>query len=153
MISIRRAGIEDAKELLLIKINAFKPDEDLYGFGPPGYESLDGIQNAIEKEFYYKILDDQKIIGGMCIFDRGEGLYWIGSIYIDAGRQNKGIGTLAMKFLKEEFPQSRKWQLETPYLSFRNHHFYEKLGFVKVGEEVPEEFKDGFRLFLYEKVC
>jgi hypothetical protein len=34
-------------------------------------------------------------------------------------------------------------------LSFRNHHFYEKHGFKKVGETQPEA--DGFYLFQYEK--
>jgi hypothetical protein len=54
-----------------------------------------------------------------------------------------------MKFLFEEFAGAEKWTLETPYLSFRNHHFYEKLGYKKVGETQPEP--DGFHLFLYEK--
>jgi hypothetical protein len=42
--------------------------------------------------------------------------------------------------------QAQVWRFERPP---RNHHFYEKLGFVKTGETEPEP--DGFYLFLYEK--
>lgn len=36
----------------------------------------------------------------------------------------------------------------TPYLNKRNHHFYEKLGYIKIGEvQVTEKLQ----LFKYEK--
>lgn len=151
MISILRAKVEDAAELLKVKIRSFEEDVDLYGSGPPGYDSMDKQINAIENGFYYKIADEERIIGGMCIYDRGGGYYWLGSVYIDKDQQNKGIGSKAMSFLEEEFPQAIKWGLETPYLSYRNHHFYEKMGFTKVGETEPES--NGFYLYLYEKLC
>ena len=62
-----------------------------------------------------------------------------------------GIGTNAMKFLEMEFPDAKKWTLETPHLSYRNHHFYEKMGFTKVGETEPDPKNNGFYLYLYEK--
>ncbi len=39
---------------------------------------------------------------------------------------------------------------ETPYKSYRNHHFYEKLGYSRVGEEKPDPGKE-FCLYIYEK--
>jgi len=44
----------------------------------------------------------------------------------------------------------KKWSLDTPYLSYRNHHFYEKMGYKKVGETQLEKGSK-FRLFEYEK--
>lgn len=63
--------------------------------------------------------------------------------------QNKKIGSMLMKHLDEVFPDAKLWHLNTPYKSYRNHHFYEKYGYVKVGETEPE--KDGFCLFQYER--
>lgn len=56
---------------------------------------------------------------------------------------------MMMKFLNDEFPDAITWTLETPCLSYRIHHFYEKHGFVEVGETEPRE--DGFYLFSYER--
>lgn len=42
-------------------------------------------------------------------------------------------------------------RLHTPYKNFRNHHFYEKMGYKKIGETQPKEDKNGFYLFEYEK--
>lgn len=150
MISIVRARVEDASEILKVKICSFKDEVNLYGVGPPGYDSLESQIKSIKEKHYYKILDGEKIIGGMSIGDIGEGNYWIGSIYIDLEYQNRGIGSMAMSFLEDEFPQAVKMTLETPYLSFRNHHFYEKMGFKKVGETEPDE--NCIYLFKYEKV-
>ena len=51
---------------------------------------------------------------------------------------------------------SQKWEvqyfclfLETPAYSTRNHAFYEKLDFAKVGEK---EYPNGSKSFLYEKI-
>lgn len=43
------------------------------------------------------------------------------------------------------------WRLHTPYKNYRNHHFYEKMGYKKIGETVPKVDKVGFYLFEYEK--
>ncbi len=37
--------------------------------------------------------------------------------------------------------------LDTPSYAVRNHHFYEKLGYVKVGEDA----RDGSSLIAYQK--
>jgi hypothetical protein len=52
-----------------------------------------------------------------------------------------------------EFP-AKRWRLGTPECAIRNHHFYEKNGFVKVQEvwdsELDEE-KGGAYSYIYEK--
>lgn len=35
--------------------------------------------------------------------------------------------------------------------NYRNHHFYEKMGYRKIGETEPKMDKGGFYLFEYEK--
>lgn len=150
MISFERAKESDAPGLLKAKVRAFEEDLKRYGFGPPGYDSIEDTKRAINKAAYYKILSDGNIIGGFSIYEQGGARFELGSIYIDPDYQNLGVGSKAIGFIENQFPQARKWILDTPYLNFRNHHFYEKAGYVKVGEKLVEDFP-GFCLFIYEK--
>lgn len=126
----------------------------MYGHGPNEMDSVEKekefIRNIDGNNFSYILLDNGKIIGGMGGIDNGNGNLYIGCIYIALEYQSKGIGSMILEFLKDKFPSTTTWTLETPYLSYRNHHFYEKHGFVKVGETEPRD--DVFFLFLYEKV-
>jgi len=45
------------------------------------------------------------------------------------------------------FPE-KKWQVETPAYSLRNHRFYKKLGFKKIGERA---YDSETTAFLFEK--
>jgi RimJ/RimL family protein N-acetyltransferase len=152
MIRIEIAKVEDAKDIIKCKIDAYREEVDLYGFGPRDYDSLEEQTKLIEEGNYFKILDNEKIIGGIRVRDNGEGEYWIGAVYIYSVKQNKGVGTKAMNLLFREFKDAKKWFLETSYLSFRNQHFYEKMGFVKFGETKPDIRKNGFHLFKYVKI-
>ena len=98
----------------------------------------------------YKIVLDGKIIGGLTCCNAGE-YYWLGGIYISKAYQNQGIGAKAIAFLENEFPDAKCWRLHTPYKNYRNHHFYEKMGYRKIGETEPKEDKNGFFLYEYEK--
>lgn len=149
MIHFEKADMCDAEELVEVKVGAFSEEVSLYGFGPTGYDSVEKEKRLIEKRFCYKILDEDKLVGGLTVIDRGNGHFRLSAIYIALDYQNKGVGTKAMKFIEKEFPQAKKWSLDTPYLSYRNHHFYESIGFKKVGETKPLE--NGFYLFEYEK--
>jgi RimJ/RimL family protein N-acetyltransferase len=151
MITIVKADKADAKELLKAKTDAFSWDVKTYGYGPPEYDSLEHQIKIFDNDRvrYYKILNGPKLIGGICVFTLDNNHYHLGGLYIATEHQNKGIGSQAIEFLYNEFPDADKWTLETPYLSFRNHHFYEKFGFKKTGETQPEA--DGFYLFQYER--
>lgn len=47
-----------------------------------------------------------------------------------------------MQLIEVEFPRAVQWSLDTPYLNIKNHHFYEKLGYIKVGEhEITEKLR------------
>ena len=150
-VAIARATEADAEELLAARIDAFSWDLETYGHGPPGYDSMEKLREgfAHENVWHYKILDGGRLIGGICVFRPDRGHCHLGGLYIDSGHQNQGMGSQAVKLLFQDFPDAERWTLDTPYLSFRNHHFYEKLGFRKVGETTPEA--DGFYLFQYEK--
>ena len=151
MVTFERAKPGDAKALALASWKAF--DHDIhYGApkvgGPPGYRSDKWQSKMMHVGRYYKICVDGRIIGGIIAFPQGHGTCNLGRIFIHPDYQNRGIGTQAMAFIEGEFPDARKWTLGTPSWATRNHHFYEKVGYVKVGEEGTAEDRG----FLYEKV-
>ena len=150
MIRFERAKLEDAKPLALASWRAFNHDVH-YGApskgGPPGYRSAQFQGKAMKWGIYYKIVSDYQIIGGIIVFDKGGGHFELGRIFLDPEHQNQGIGSQALRFVEEAFPQARRWTLDTPRWNQRTQRFYEKMGYVRVGEGRP----DG-SLCLYEKI-
>jgi len=140
----------DAEALRDVSIRAFEEDKKRYGAMPPGMGAMEWHLSMIKDGMYYKIELDNEIIGGIKLFNLGNGHYRLGAIFIHPEHQSKGIGTTAIHFIENEYPNITKWSLDTPYLSYENHHFYEKLGYCKTGEFKPEENRE-FCLFLYEK--
>lgn len=150
MLSFELAHEEDAEILKEIGLKAFAEDKKEYGSFPQGIDSIDWHISQIKSGMYYKIIFEGRIVGGIRVFDMKEGHYRLGSIYLLPEFQNRGIGHQTMKFIENRFPDAQKWSLDTPSKSFRNHYFYEKHGYVKVGEVQPDKGLE-FYLFLYEK--
>lgn len=158
-VKIVKASLDDTEELTKISKLSFDDDTRKHNLGetggPPGYDSVAAQRRWIKLTFYYKFIVNNKIIGGMFV-ESGKRFYQRSSknhfyftrIFIHPDYQNLGIGSKAMFFIEKEFPYATKWTLDTPRWSKRNHYFYEKLGYVKVGEK--KEFED-FILYLYEK--
>jgi len=146
MIRFEKAKLQDAKGLALASWKAFDNDVN-YGAretgGPPGYKSETWQSKMMKIGKYYKILDDYKIIGGFIVFDKGNGHYELGRIFIEPDYQNQGIGTQTMQFIEKEFPDAKSWTLGTPRWNHRTQHFYEKMGFVMIGADGPDGIKYG----------
>jgi ribosomal protein S18 acetylase RimI-like enzyme len=149
-ITFERATSADADDLVKMQIAAFHDDARLYPGveigGPPGYDSVAIMLEKIREAEVYKIVHDERIIGGIIIYDHGQGEMHLDVINIDPQYHNRGIGTQAMQFIERTYP-AKKWTLDTPGYAIRNQHFYEKFGYVKL----KEEDYDGFILFAYEK--
>ena len=148
MIQFEQATPADAPALTAVQKRTFDDDAQRFAGqpsgGPPGYDSVRWqIEIMGKAAAYYKVLADGQIIGGMIVFDKGREHCVLGRIWIDPAFQNQGIGATAMQFIEQAHPQARRWTLDTPAWATRNHHFYEKMGYVKVREG------DGF--FHYEK--
>jgi GNAT superfamily N-acetyltransferase len=141
----------DAQILVNVQIRAFHDDARIYPGvetgGPPGYDSHERMLEDMGKHHCHNIVSDGRIVGGIVIVERGDGCFHLDKIFIDPDYHNRGIGTQAMRFIEATY-SAAKWTLDTPVYSVRNHHFYEKLGYVKVDEF---EEADGFRLYAYEK--
>jgi GNAT superfamily N-acetyltransferase len=139
----------DAEDLVKVQIAAFHDDARLYPGvdigGPPGYDSVEETLATISRGEFYKVSLRGDIIGGITVIDQGAGHFHVGILAIDPDHHNKGTGTEAMGFI-ERIPAT-VWTLDTPAFATRNQHFYERLGFVRMGETV---FPD-ITLIHYEK--
>lgn len=151
-IRFEKALADDAKKLVEIQIRAFHSDVLLYPDvaegGPPDYDSVEVMLDDIEKGYCHKILADGAIVGGIVVFPREEGHFHLHIIQIEPAFHGKGIGKKAMAFIEATYP-AKKWTLDTPAYAIRNQHFYETLGYVKVGEATEP---DGLLLYSYEKI-
>ena len=150
MLRFEKARPEDARTLAFVSGRAF--DDDIhYGApgkgGPPGYKSDLWQMRMMARGHYYKIIlpeAGEAIIGGFIVFQNSFGDCELGRIFIDPEYQNQGIGTQTMAFMESTFPEARRWTLGTTLWNLRTQHFYEKVGYVKIGMEC----RDGVR---YEK--
>ena len=148
-----RAKQEDAEKLLEIQKGAFKEALELYKDYDtnPMFEKLEKISYKIENHYYYKIIADGRIIGGVHAYKKAEFHYYINRIFIHPDFENLGIGKKSIEFIEnlEECSDAEIWTLETPHKSFKNHYFYEKLGYVRTGEE---ELNENLKLIYFKKV-
>ncbi|WKA60231.1 GNAT family N-acetyltransferase [Planococcus shenhongbingii] len=146
---IKRTQETEAVQLLEIQKEAFLEDLKLYEDHEtnPVNEPIERLLRKIEIFFHYTIWLEDEIIGGVDIRSLGENTYRLNRIFLSNKFQNQGLGSKIMQLIEKEFPAAVEWNLDTPHLNKRNHHFYEKLGYQKVGQHQITE-----KLFLYDYV-
>ncbi|MGA9762213.1 MAG: GNAT family N-acetyltransferase [Gaiellaceae bacterium] len=116
--------------------------------GPPGYDSTDWQREAIESGSYYRVIDTDRIVGGLVLFPLAGGSVKLGRAFLEPECQNKGIGRELLRFAESAFPETRRLVLDTPIWNMRTRHLYEKFGYERAGE-IESGF--GFPLIQYEK--
>ena len=154
-IRLEPATAADIESLMHMHAEAFVDDETQYGKGPPGHRDLASHRDMLAKNIYLKVLSGAELAGGVVVVDEGGGHYYLDKLFIDPRFHNRGIGQLAMRQMEQAFPMATRWTLVTPYRNYRNHHFYEKMGYRKIAEKFVTGrpgLEEGFRLFVYEKL-
>jgi hypothetical protein len=151
LLSLKRAGHNEAEVLHHIQNEAFQ--EDLISYQDfetnPACESIDQMLYKINAHYYYAIYFHDQIIGGVAVQKRADYEYRISPMYLSICFQNKGLGTEILNAIFSLYPDARLWSLSTPKMSLRNGHFYEKFGFISVGEHYINEL---LTLTHYQKV-
>ena len=130
------------------------PSEDDY------QQSLFGTESVVRQ-----LMQDGKRIGGVVLqINEETGRNEVDFFYILSSAHGKGIGTKAWFAIEAAFPETKVWELYTPYFEKRNIHFYvNKCGFKIVefnhkgnpgpnveGEE--PEWDEEYEFFRFEKV-
>lgn len=150
-VQIILANKKSAEDLKNISINAFKNGFEKYGHYPPGIESLDWHLSEIKKEYYYQIKYENKLAGGICLVPTDKDHMEIKYFFIGSKFQNIKIGSKVIKLIENKYDSIKNRYLVTPYKEYRNHHFYEKLGYIKIGE-IKENPDNDFKLYEYQKL-
>jgi len=149
MIQILKARRGDAKALVLASREAFHHDIH-YGApgpgpgGPPGYDSEQWQVRMMRVGDYFKIVQGTEVVGGLLVHPKEPRHYELGRIFIVPGHQSRGIGSRVIELMERAYPLARRWTLDTRRWNLRTQHFYEKMGYERIGVEGP----DGI---LYEK--
>ena len=85
--------------------------------------SHDTISHAIDEGIAYRILQDDKIVGGVVIkteYDHGE----LVLLFVSPAVHSKGIGYATWCEIETIHPEITVWETVTPYFEKRNIHFY-----------------------------
>ena len=93
--------------------------------------SRETIINSIHQEgsIAYRILDDDKKVGGI-IINLKESFGGLEIFFVIPSYESKGVGQAAWKEVEKLHPEVKVWETVTPYFEQRNIHFYlNKLGF------------------------
>ena len=144
-----RAKPEDALKLIEVQDLSFLEDYKMYGECPSYQEKEENMIDMIHNAIVYKISVNGDIVGDVIVRNRGNGTYYLRTISVIPQFQNLGIGTKAIEFIEKNHPDGTVWLLITPEKSYRNRHFYEKLGYINKGEEHHSE---NLTLIKYKKV-
>lgn len=147
-VDIMKASFEDIDKLIEVQNESFYDDFIMYGECPAYNESKQAMEEYIKNAIVYKILWDNEIIGDVIVRKKENGLYYLRVICVIPKYQNFGVGKKAIQFIENDISDAAEWELITPAKSYRNHHFYEKLGYVKVNEYVHS---DVLSMFVYKK--
>jgi GNAT superfamily N-acetyltransferase len=137
-IKLVKARAQDAETLADISKRAFHTDVDCGSpgkGGPPGYDSPVAHAHFVQQCDYYEILLGETIVGAVMGKRRGPRQYECTGLFVDPDHHNQGIATQAFDLLWEEYPLVKRWTVGTPEWNVRTRHFYEKIGFERVGTD------------------
>ena len=126
----------------------FKPQEARVG-GPPGHDNIEKHRKWLDSLIYFKCEDNGSILG-TCTVEVNGNEAKINGIQVVTESMGQGIGSHMLREIQSKMPNVTKWTLRTPDYATRNHHFYEKNGFIlkKKGAVEPDL---GFGFYKYEK--
>lgn len=117
----------------------------------PATEPNERILQSFSQPFtdYYFICLNGDEIGAIRICNFGE-LCRVSPIFILPEYQGFGYAQKAMLLAEQQYPDSKRWELDTILQEEKLCHLYEKLGYQKTGKY--RNVKAGMDLVFYEKI-
>lgn len=139
-ISLELAKQEEAEEIYKLQQEAFYEQLQMYQNYDERNPALEGVKWVLFKihnHEYYKIIVDGTIVGQIDVYKHKDSDYHyeMNGIFVHPSYQNLGLGTKALSFIENKYKDALIWTLWTPNKTYKNHHFYEKAGYRKTGQE------------------
>lgn len=154
-IQLIRAGVEDAKELHAMQLEAFRELLEKYQDydTSPGCEGVEKVEGRLKQDFtyYYFICRGVQRVGAIRIVDKKEEgkNKRISPLFVLPRFQGQGLGQRAIQ-LCEELHGAAGWELDTILQEEKNCYLYEKMGYRRTGK--TEVVNERLTLVFYEKV-
>lgn len=152
MITLQKAGIEDAKTIHAMQVRAFQGLLEKYQdyATNPAAEPVGKITQRMRMEgsCYYFILADGEAVGFIRIQDTGLACR-VSPIGILPEHQGKGYASQAMLLAERLYSQASLWELDTIGEEPKLCRLYEKLGYRETGRR--EQIQPGMTIVYYEK--
>ena len=146
----------DYEMLTKIMTAAFNEDTEMHTNvkedGPTGYNDGSLIRWLNEHEDFesYKAVYKGIIVGAFTVGIKTNDEYSLEMLYIDPKNKGKHLGTIVWKDIELRYVNAKRWTVETPDYSTRNHHFYtKKCGFTFLKENT---YDSGCKSFVFEKL-
>lgn len=110
---------------------SFPEHDDPTEMGPiPSEEDIQHSLYAPDSVIYHILLNGQKIGGVVLKINTETHRNEVEFLYTRANAHGQGIGTKAWQAIEAAYPETKVWELHTPYFEKRNIHFYvNKCGF------------------------
>lgn len=136
-ISLKKARLSDAAELFAMQKKVFQPIYEKYQDHDtsPVFQTFERFNDRLQTGDYYKIYDNNLLVGSVHVYPKSPGAMRLHMINILEEFQGKGIAQEAMSRIEGMYPHAIKWELDTIQQEQRNCYLYEKMGYVKTGEE------------------
>ena len=138
MIIIQRVNPNDAEAILDLQRRAYASEAEIYNDQniAPLTQTLDEIKKDIKKQHFLKAIEESdnnnigKIVGSVRAYTKDKTAF-IGRLMVEPKLQNRGVGTLLMKAIEQQFkpPEVTRYELFTGHKSIRNLYLYKKLGY------------------------
>jgi len=98
---------------------------DLKEDGPTGYNdgSLIKLLNENERFESYKVVYDNNTVGTYTVAIKPNNEYGLEMLFIEPKYRKNHLGTTVWKDIEGKYTDAKKWTIETPDYSKRNHHF------------------------------
>jgi GNAT superfamily N-acetyltransferase len=130
---ITQAAPADAEEILDLQKLAYQSEAAIYQdytIAPLTQTSAEIAAEFHTRHFLKAVADG--CIRGSVRAHQEQGTCYIGRLIVHPAYQNQGLGAKLMDEIEGCFPEARRYELFTGYLSERNLDLYRKLGYVPI---------------------
>lgn len=150
-VAVKPAELKDAPALLDIQRQAFGALLEKYQDSNtnPAMESLETLTRKLQQKDYWFILEGGHVVGVAGI-RHWESTCRISPIGLLPECQGRGIGDKAIELLEAQYPEAKRWELDTILQEPGLCRFYESLGYHPTGE--VHLIKQGMCTVDYEKI-
>lgn len=141
-ITIVRASVTDAEEVLAVIRSAFGPVAEQYGDPdlPPVAETLQSHRARYETHVVLKAVDPSgRIVGTVQGEPRDDGCCYVARLAVEPAHQGRGIGRALTQALEAEFPDVARFELFTGHESDGSIGLYSSLGYRETKREYVDD--------------